>query len=163
MAGVLPTVIRATFEKAIADYTEAIRLNPKYANAYCNRGATYRHKGELDKAIADYTEAIRLDPSRSEAYNNRGVAYEQMGEKAKAEEDFAKAKKLGHMPRPSSKKHGDGLSNPWLGFLILGAAICLVLYWIVRKRRLLAYSEKGDKAKADEDFAQAKKLGYKAK
>ena len=49
-------------DKAIADYTEAIRLDPKYAEAYSNRGVAYASKGDYDKAIADYTEAIRLDP-----------------------------------------------------------------------------------------------------
>ena len=49
-------------DKAIADCTEAIRLDPKDAKAYCNRGVAYGSKGEYDKAIADFTEAIRLDP-----------------------------------------------------------------------------------------------------
>ena len=56
-----PTGPRAT-DKAIADYTEAIRLNPKDAAAHCDRGRAYADKGDLDKANADYTEAIRLDP-----------------------------------------------------------------------------------------------------
>ena len=55
-------------DKAIADYTEAIRLNPKYAEAYYNRGVAYEDKGEHDKAIADFTEAIRLDPKYAKAY-----------------------------------------------------------------------------------------------
>jgi tetratricopeptide (TPR) repeat protein len=33
---------------AVADYTEAIRLDPKYAFAYNNRGLAYRAKGDLD-------------------------------------------------------------------------------------------------------------------
>ena len=49
------------YDKAIADYTEAIRLDPKNARAYTNRGGLGRQE-EYDKAIADFTEAIRLDP-----------------------------------------------------------------------------------------------------
>ena len=60
-------------EKAIADYTEAIRLDPKDAKAYYNRGVAYGEKGERDKAIADFTEAIRLNPKMAWAYIFRGV------------------------------------------------------------------------------------------
>lgn len=31
-------------EKAIIDFTRAIELSPKYANAYTNRGGVYGHK-----------------------------------------------------------------------------------------------------------------------
>jgi tetratricopeptide (TPR) repeat protein len=40
---------------AIADYNQAIQLNPKYAKAFNNRGFAYNNKGEYDRAIADYT------------------------------------------------------------------------------------------------------------
>ncbi len=85
-------------DKAIEDYTEAIRINPEYANAYYNRGVAYDGKGELDNAIADYTEAIRLNPKNADAYQNRGVAYRDNGDQAKAEADFAKAEELGYEP-----------------------------------------------------------------
>ena len=62
-------------DRAIADYNEAIRLDPKYAAAYNNRGNAYRDKGDTDRAIADFNEAIRLDPKLAHAYNNRGNAY----------------------------------------------------------------------------------------
>ena len=41
---------------AIAYYTEALRLKPDYANAYCNRGDAYDEKGDQVKAIADCTK-----------------------------------------------------------------------------------------------------------
>ena len=50
------------WERAIADYTEAIRLDPKYTHAYNNRGTAYGGKGDMGRAIADLTEAIRLEP-----------------------------------------------------------------------------------------------------
>lgn len=70
------------YDKAIADYTEAIRLNPKDATAYFNRAQAYFFKvgGEtlanhIEKKVADYTEAIRLNPNYIEAYYERANAY----------------------------------------------------------------------------------------
>ena len=49
-------------DKAFADYTKAILLDPELAIAYYNRGGIYTKQGDFDKAIADYSTAIRLDP-----------------------------------------------------------------------------------------------------
>ena len=51
-------------DKAITDYTEAIRLSPKYADAYWYRGGVYKQKGDLDKANKDFAEAERLRRKR---------------------------------------------------------------------------------------------------
>ena len=47
--------------KAIADYTAAIRLNPRDADAYYNRGLSYKSKGKLRKAKADFAKANQLN------------------------------------------------------------------------------------------------------
>jgi len=89
---------KGEFDKAIADFTEAIRLNPEYDLAYIVRGLAYSEKGEHGRAITDYTDAIALDPKLPDAYALRGQAYEKQGDQAKAEADFAKAKELGYIP-----------------------------------------------------------------
>ena len=48
------------YDSAIAQYTEAIRLDPKYAAAYNSRSLAYGKKGEYDKAKADVAEAVRI-------------------------------------------------------------------------------------------------------
>ena len=48
------------WEKAIADFTEAIRIDPSHADAYCDRGALYAKTGDHGRAIADLTNALRL-------------------------------------------------------------------------------------------------------
>ena len=62
-------------DKAIADFTEAIRLDPKSAQAYANRALAYVEKSEYDKAITDLTEVIRLNPKGALAFWGRGMAY----------------------------------------------------------------------------------------
>ena len=78
-------------DRAIADYTQAIKLDPKYAGAYNNRGIAYRRKGQYDRAIADYTQAIKLNPKYAGAYNNRGYAYDDKGQYDRAIADYDKA------------------------------------------------------------------------
>ncbi len=85
---------KGNFDKAIEEYTEAIRLHPKFAQAYCNRGAAYADKGNIDKAIEDFTEFIRLDPKFAPAYCNRGMAYAKKGNFDKAIEDSTEAIRL---------------------------------------------------------------------
>ena len=82
------------FDKAIADCNEAIRLDPKYALAYNNRGNAWHDKKNYDKAIADYNEAIRLDPTYAFAYNNRGDAWYDKKDYDKAIADFNEAIRL---------------------------------------------------------------------
>lgn len=57
------------YDRAIADYSEAIRLNPQYAGAYANRGNAWKNKGDYDRMIADYDEAIRIEPENVRRLN----------------------------------------------------------------------------------------------
>ena len=52
-------------DRAIADYTKAIQINPQYANAYNNRGNVYREKGQHARAIADLRRSHVLGNSRA--------------------------------------------------------------------------------------------------
>ena len=46
-------------EKALPAYDKSLSLNPNYAVAYNDRGATKSLLGQLESAISDYDEAIR--------------------------------------------------------------------------------------------------------
>ena len=76
------------YADAIADYDEAIRLQPDHASAYYNRGNAKYALGEYEAAITDYDEAIRLQPDYVLAYNNRGLIKYTLGEYAAAIADF---------------------------------------------------------------------------
>jgi tetratricopeptide (TPR) repeat protein len=71
---------KGEYDKAIADFGEAIRLDRGSALIYFNRGITWHSKGEFDKAIADFDDAIRLGFNQSTVYSNRGVALNAKGE-----------------------------------------------------------------------------------
>jgi Zn-dependent membrane protease YugP/Flp pilus assembly protein TadD len=58
--------------KAIAAYSQAIRVDPRLVVAYVNRGRAYSLIGRLDDALADLNNAIRLCPTSAEAYGFRG-------------------------------------------------------------------------------------------
>jgi len=47
-------------DKAIADYTEAIRLKPDDAKAYYNRGVAFEDSGDKSKAEQDFAKAKKL-------------------------------------------------------------------------------------------------------
>jgi tetratricopeptide (TPR) repeat protein len=76
---------------SIADYTEAIRIDPKFVWAYLNRGDARIKNNEYDEGIADYSEAIRIDPHFDWAYLHRGTARTNRQEYDKAIADFDEA------------------------------------------------------------------------
>jgi Tfp pilus assembly protein PilF len=75
------------FKLAIRYFSDAIRKDPKNADAFGGRAYAYQRLMEYDKAIADYTEGMRLDP-KTGAYRNRGWCYEDKGDYDNAIKDF---------------------------------------------------------------------------
>jgi tetratricopeptide (TPR) repeat protein len=63
------------YDRAIDDYSKAIRLDRRYALGFSNRGLAYVRKGRIDRAIEDFDEAIRLNPKFAMAFVHRAVAY----------------------------------------------------------------------------------------
>jgi len=79
---------------AIADYTEAIRINPQYGDAFILRGASKASLGDNYGAIADYTEAIRFKSdyiSLEQIYRVRGMTKSSLEDKYGAISDFTEA------------------------------------------------------------------------
>jgi tetratricopeptide (TPR) repeat protein len=149
------------WDSAITEYTNAIRLDPKRADAWCGLGAAYGEKREWNKAIADLSEAIRLNPKSVSAHFQRGCAYLGRG-----------------CPSFAFDKSGTSVGRlvgaaAW-GFLGLGNADfdsaiadfteairlkpdCAEAYYC----RGIAYKMMGEKYKAEADLTESKRLGYK--
>jgi tetratricopeptide (TPR) repeat protein len=82
------------YQKALADLSEAIRLDSDRSAWYSNRGMVYERLGEYDRAISDYGEALRRDPLDAQSYNNRGLAYRAKKDNIQAINDFSQAIRL---------------------------------------------------------------------
>ena len=87
---------RGDLQKAIEDYTFAIRLDPDNAEAYNNRGVVHRLRGNYGLAVRDILIAISINPQLATAYYNLGVAYQEVGETEYALKALEKAKELGY-------------------------------------------------------------------
>ena len=85
------------YERAIADYDEALRSDPELALAYYNRGLAYARLQEFERAVESYDESIRLAPQFAEAFRGRAFAYDALGQRARAAEDNRAATRLSRL------------------------------------------------------------------
>lgn len=74
-------------EGAVADFSEALKADPKHAVALGNRGEMFRRGGDLDRAIADLDGAIALD-AKAAFLMSRGRVHAARGDQDKAVQDF---------------------------------------------------------------------------
>jgi tetratricopeptide (TPR) repeat protein len=116
------------YDRAIADFTEALRLDGNNAVIYLNRGEAYAQKADYDKAIADFTQAIRHNPNYARAYISRGLAYNYKGDPDRAIADYNQAIKVDPNDAAAYNNRGN------------------------------AYYKKGDYDRAIADFTQAIRL-----
>ena len=50
------------YDRAIADYSQAVRLEPEFTGAYAGRGLAHEGKGEIEKAKTEYRKALAVAP-----------------------------------------------------------------------------------------------------
>ena len=82
------------YNHAITNFSEAIRIDPKFADAYVGRGNAYLYKKEYDAAMEDYNKALQLAPDNAGAYAGRGNAHRINGDIAQATADWEAALKI---------------------------------------------------------------------
>lgn len=96
---------------AITEFTLAIFINLKCADAYNSRGYAYGRVGKYAEALNDYSKAIDINPDFVDAYNGRGNIYCKTGEYNRAIEDYTTAIRI----RP---KHADAYNNRGFVYLV---------------------------------------------
>ncbi len=87
-AEALTTVDR---QKAIAEYERAIKLRPKFPEAYLGMARMYSETGDLDKAVIAIRAAKRLKPAYAEASAVEGRLLKDSDEEEKAIIAFKRA------------------------------------------------------------------------
>lgn len=58
-------------ERALQDFSRAIRTSPTFVAAFMNRGELYLSRREYARAVVDYSDVIRFTPESSTGYNAR--------------------------------------------------------------------------------------------
>jgi tetratricopeptide (TPR) repeat protein len=85
---------RGQIDQAIAQYHEALRIKPDFAEAHNNLGAAYVKKGQIDRAIGEFQEALELSPDTAQAHVGLGGIFAGRGQLEQAANHYRKALKF---------------------------------------------------------------------
>lgn len=85
---------KGDYDRAIADHTNALKLDARVRNANYYRGTAWSNKGEFDRAIADFDTAIKMNASDPVVYHARAIEYTVKGDYARAIADYDKVVQL---------------------------------------------------------------------
>jgi Tfp pilus assembly protein PilF len=150
------------WERAVADFTEAVRLDPKQASFYRNRAWAFRRQGNNSRAIADFTKALELEPKDATLYNDRGFACLDEGKLTEALADFDAALRID--PKYALAYNNRGFVHFKKGEYAEAVADYSAAIKLDQNNqntwnnRGFAYLEKGDLEKAIADFTEAIRL-----
>ena len=153
-----PIISRQDYQAAIKDYDESIKLNPKHARAYTNRGAAYKKLGMDERALADESAAIKLDPTVPEYFDNRGLSYQKNGDYDRAIADYDEAIRI--------EPKANFLTNRGDSYQFKGEFDRAIAdydraiklnpgFYLAYNNRGAAYRKKGDLDRAIENYEQA--------
>lgn len=79
------------FDKAIEDFTTALKLDDRLDEAWFGRGMALGRNGQTEEGIADLGVYIHRHPESSLAYTKRGIRHLWGGDLDRAEKDFTRA------------------------------------------------------------------------
>jgi tetratricopeptide (TPR) repeat protein len=97
------------YDRAIADYSEVIRLSPN-ADAFNGRcWARAVAARDLTQALADCNESLRLRPDNSHVLNSRGLVQFKLGAFDRAIADYSAS--IGKEPRDAGSLYARGIAK----------------------------------------------------
>jgi tetratricopeptide (TPR) repeat protein/CHAT domain-containing protein len=147
------------YDKAIADYSRAIQIDPENVLYLENRGISYRLSKRYGAALRDFNKAVGMDAGRVSLFNSRGHVFYELGEYANAAEDYGSAIKLAPEVALYYENRADSyrkLQDWEKAFPDYNESVRLESENPARfNARGIAYHESGDYDKAIADFDQA--------
>ena len=100
---------KRNYNRAIADYTRALKIDSRSVDAYLARGLAWEGIGNYAMSIPDYTKAIELNPHLTiEAYYKLGLGYYNTGQYGRAIAAYTRGMKIN--PRYHKLYYGRALA-----------------------------------------------------
>ena len=72
------------FDQAVSTLSDAIKLSPEHAGAWCLRAQCYLQLHKTDAALADAEQALKLEPADSQVLRVRGLVAEEQHDEVEA-------------------------------------------------------------------------------
>lgn len=150
------------FDLAIAEYDQALAIDPKLAGILCRRGHTHHSQGDYDRAVADYSKAISLTPKDASPLLGRGAAFEAKSMLKQAFDDYSRAIRIS---KAAIAYHARGTAHLRSGDFEAAIADFTAaikkdqLLVAAYQDRAVAYGRIGQRAKADADHQRAAQIG----
>jgi tetratricopeptide (TPR) repeat protein len=107
------------YDRALADFNEALRINPDYAPAFAARAQAWARKHYREREIADITEAIKRAPNNPVYLVARGESWSAQGMHKSAMADFEQALRM----EPNNPAFWVARGNEWRRHLKLDEAL----------------------------------------
>ena len=129
---------KGKYYQAITELTHAIEIEPRYAQAYIQRGRANYHLTRYKEAIDDYTKTLSFKRYIADAHASRGDVYRALGDMPRAISDYTASIK--------KRKNALVMSKRAQSFLEIGQlekALADYNYIIKRRPSAIAYYNRG--------------------
>jgi tetratricopeptide (TPR) repeat protein len=158
--------VKGDYDRAIADFNAAFRVNPEIAGLYLERGLAYEARSEHLLAISDFDEAIRRKPELVQAHFGRAIAHLAAGHRELSIADMNEAMSLDRnmvaalqMQRgyalKTLRQYGEAISA-------FDRAIDINSSWpLAYFGRAASYDDRGDSERAAADYRRCIELAAK--
>lgn len=82
------------YADAIAQFNQAIQLDPNFKEAYSGRGFAQLQLGQLPQALSSYNQILQIDPMAAIAYSGLALVHARLGDDQQAKAETVKSASL---------------------------------------------------------------------